>query len=176
MSNGKFGFFGVVLIFVTISLVFQMDFKKTVTFVFDSIDVDLEEMTNEALEEVMERAIDEKFNQGFYTYPAPTLVENTISEEKYSKLTKIIDLEKDDKATIIRGYENEDTIVVRYYLDLLEDDTVEDVIIKYQEKLINNGYEEKSLDYTNTKFYQKDKIEISFVNKWDCIILMVKGL
>ena len=176
MSNGKFGFFGVVLIFVTISLVFQMDFSKTVAFVFDSLDIDLEEMTNEAIGEVLDRAIDEEFNQGFYTYPSPTLVENKINEEKYSKLTKIIDLEKDDKAILIRGYEEDGTFVARYYLNLGEDETVEDINVKYQEKIINNGYEEKTLDYTNTKFYQNDKIEISFVNKWDCIILMVKGL
>jgi len=176
MSNGKFGFFGVVLIFITISLIFQMDFKTTVTYVFDSLDIDLEEMTNEAIDEILSKAEDEAFNQGFYTYPEPTTIENKVSEEKYSKLTKIIDLEKDEKAILIRGYEEEDYVIVRYYLNLKEDDSINGIIEKYKDKLINMGYSEIEENYTNTKFYQKDKIEISFVNKWDCIILMVKGL
>lgn len=176
MSNGKFGFFGIILVFVTISLVFQMDFSKTVNYVFDALDIDLEEMTNDAIEEVLNRAEEEAFNQGFYTYPEPTTIENKIEEKKYAKLIKIIDLEKDEQAILIRGYEDEEYAVVRYYINLKEQETIDDVIIKYQEKLINNGYREITEEHTSIKVYQKDDIEISFVNKWDCIILMVKGL
>ena len=176
MSDGKFGLLGVVLFFVTISLIFQMDFATQVEFVFDSLDIDIEEMSNEAIEEVLSRSEEETFNQGYYTYPQPTMVENKINKDKYEKLTKIIDLEKDKNAILIRGYDEDGYLVVRYYLNHQDDSNNDDVIAKYQSKLVNSGYEEVEENYTNIKFYKKDKIEVSFVNKWDCIILMVKGL
>lgn len=168
MNDLKFKLTGFVLIFITISLIFQVDFGTQVQYVFNKFEIDTGEMTENTIEKILGHSIDEIFNNGFYTYPLPITIENQISEEKYNKLLNIINLEKDYNAVIIRGYEEDGYITARYSLSTKE--TINDIISKYKEKLINSGYQEKD------NIYIKDHIEISFINKWDCITLIVKGL
>lgn len=170
MGDFKFKLTGVVLVFVTISLLFNMDFTTQVSFVFDKMDIDVEELTEKQMQKVLSHTIEENFPSGFYTYLQPTTIENKISTEKYDKLTNIINLEKDYSAIVIRAYEADEYVTARYYISLNGEETLDSIISDYQEKLINSGYEEKDGKYL------KDGIEISFLNKWDCITLIVKGL
>lgn len=170
MLDFRFKAMSALLIFVTISLIFKMDFNSQVEFVFDKMDIDIGEMTEESMEKVLSHAIEESFNMGYYTYPTPETIENKISEDKYRKLVNIIDLEKDYSAIIIRGYEADEYITARYYIDLNEEKELTDIVSEYSEKLVNSGYEEKDGKYI------KDGLEINFLTKWDCLTLIVKGL
>ena len=100
----------------------------------------------------------------------PETVENKISEEKYKRLINLINLEKDYNALIIRGYETEEYVTARYYIELNDELSLNQIVNKYQEVLLNAGYKLKDDTYI------KDDMEIQFLIKWDCITLIVKGL
>ena len=166
----KIKIMGVFLVFVTGSLLLGMDFKSQTTYVFGELGIDLEEIGSDGLENILSHLPTETFNLGYYTYPKPETIENKISEEKYEKLTNIIDLEKEEKAIVIRGYEVDDYITARYYIDLNDEKSLDDIVKSYQDKLTNSGYEEQEGEYI------KENISIKFLVKWDCITLIVKGL
>lgn len=161
---------GIILVFVTGSLLLGMDFKSQSSYVFGELGIDIEELGTDGIENILSHIPTESFNLGYYTYPTPETIENKISSEKYKKLSNIIDLEKEYQAIIIRGYEIEDYVTARYYINLEKEETLEDIVKACQDKLINAGYEEKEGEYI------KEDITIKFLIKWDCITLIVKGL
>lgn len=161
---------GVMLVFATGSLLLGMDFKSQSSYVFGELGIDLEEMGIEGMENILSHMPTESFNLGYYTYPIPETIENVISSEKYKKMTNIINLEKDHQAIIIRGYEVDNYVTARYYINLENDDSLDDIVKSYQDKLINSGYKEENEEYI------KEGISIRFLVKWDCITLIVKGL
>ena len=169
-NSWKLKLMGVVLVFVTISLVFKMDFKTQVEYVFGNFDVDIGEMSTKSVEKVINHSIEEAYNSYFQTYTNPETIENKISTEKYEKLLDVIDLEKDYRAILIRGYETDEYISARYYINLKENESLQTIKDTYSEKLINNGFKQDGDTYKN------DTIELKFVIKWDCLILIVKGL
>jgi len=168
--NGSLKLSCIVLVFVTASLIFNMDFVDQSKYVFDSLGIDIEKMSEDGVEKILKHSTEEILGPGFYTYPTPTTIENNISKDKYEKLINLIDLEKDYNAILVRGYENDEYITARYYIETSENKKLENIISTYQETLVNAGYKE------NKNIYEKDGIEIKFINKWDCITLVVKGL
>lgn len=170
MSDFKFKFTGIILIFITMSLFFKMDFKTQMNYAFTAFDIDVNELSEKTVEKIMGHSTEEMFNYGFYTYANPTTIENKIADKKYEKLVNIINLEKDYNAILIRGYEKDEYVTARYYIELNDDKTLNDIKGEYEEKLINAGYKEKD------DHYEKDGIEFQMMVKWDCITLIVKGL
>lgn len=170
MGDFKLKLLGIFMIFATVSLVFNMDFKSQMEYTFGALNIDVDKLAEEEIDKIMSHANSEIFNYGYQTYPKPETIENKISEEKYKRLTNIIDLEKDYNALIIRGYETEEYVTARYFVELKEDMTLSQIVNKYQETLLNAGYT------LENDCYVKDDIEIQFVVKWDCITLIVKGL
>ena len=170
MGDLKFKLIGLFMIFATVSLIFNMDFNSQMEYTFDALNIDVDKLAEDEIDKIMSHANSEIFNMGYHTYPEPQTIENKISEEKYTRLTNIIDLEKDYNALIIRGYETEEYVTARYYVEVNENVSLNGIVSKYQETLVNAGYELKE----NT--YVKDNIEIQFLIKWDCITLIVKGL
>lgn len=170
MIDFKFKIVGVLLIFMTVSLIFKMDLNSQIEYTFDTLDINVSELADKQIDKILSHVDTETFNLGYYTYPMPETIENKITSDKYQKLTNIIDLEKDYNALIIRGYEADEYVTARYYVEESVGTILEDIVSIYQEKLNNVGYEEKD------GLYSKDNIEISFLVKWDCITLIVKGL
>ena len=170
MGDFKFKLLSLFLIFVTVSLVFNIDFKSQIEYSFDALNINVDELAEKEVDKIMAHANTEIFNWGYQTYPKPETVENKISEEKYERLTNLINLEKDYNALIIRVYETEEYVTARYFVELNEELSLNQIVNKYQETLLNAGYTLKE----NT--YVKDEMEIQFVIKWDCITIIVKGL
>lgn len=170
MIDFKFKIVGVLLIFMTVSLIFKMDLNSQIEYTFDTLDINVSELADKQIDKILSHVDTEIFNLGYYTYPMPETIENKITSDKYQKLTNIIDLGKDYNALIIRGYEADEYVTARYYVEESVGISLEDIVSIYQEKLNNVGYEEKD------GLYSKDNIEISFLVKWDCITLIVKGL
>ena len=160
----------IVLILVLISLIIKMSFDGKSEFVFDGYGVKVNKVSDESIDKILDHTSNDKFDDGYYKFQEPTTIENSISKEKITKILNLIDIEKDYNATIIRGYEIDEFITIRYHIPNLENTSIEDIIDIYEEKLINSGYTQKK------DFYIKDNIKINFQNKWDCIILIVKGM
>lgn len=167
MGDLKFKFTGIILVLITISLIFQIDFKDQVTYVFDKFDIDIEELTQKSIEKVLSHATEEIFNNSFYTSNNKELIENEISEEKNKKLDELIQLSTTYNGILIRGYEVDDYIVARYYV---ENEAIDTVISEYKEKFMTDGFKEKDNKYI------KDNIEINIFSKWDCVTVVVKGI
>lgn len=170
MVDLKLKLVGVFLIFATVSLLFNMDFKSQVEYTFGALNIDVDKLAEKEVDKILSHANTEIFNWGYQTYPMPETVENKISEEKYKRLTNLINLEKDYNALIIRGYETEEYVTARYYIELNDELSLNQIVNKYQEVLLNAGYKLKDDTYI------KDDMEIQFLIKWDCITLIVKGL
>lgn len=160
----------IVLILILISLIIKMSFDGKSEFVFDGYGVKVNKISDESIDKILDHTSKDKFEEGYYQFQEPSTIENSISKEKMTKIQNLIDVEKDYNATIIRGYEIDDFITIRYHISNLENNSIEEIINMYEESLINSGYTQKN------DFYIKDNIEINFQNKWDCIILIVKGL
>ena len=160
----------IVLILILISLIIKMSFDGKSEFVFDGYGVKVNKISDESIDKILDHTSKDKFEEGYYQFQEPSTIENSIPKEKMTKIQNLIDIEKDYNATIIRGYEIDDFITIRYHISNLENNSIEEIINMYEESLINSGYTQKN------DFYIKDNIKINFQNKWDCIILIVKGL
>lgn len=160
----------IVLILILISLIIKMSFDGKSEFVFDGYGVKVNKISEESIDKILDYTSKDKFDDGYYQFQEPSTIENSISKEKMTKILNLIDIEKDYNATIVRGYEIDEFITIRYHIPSLENDSIENIIDTYEENLINSGYTQKN------DFYIKDNIEINFQNKWDCIILIIKGI
>jgi hypothetical protein len=160
----------IVLILIMISLIIKMSFDGKSEFVFDGYGVKVNKISDESIDKILDHTSKDKFEEGYYQFQEPSTIETSISKEKMTRILNLIDIEKDYNATIIRGYEIDEFITIRYHIPNVENNSIEDIINMYEEILINSGYTQEN------DFYIKDNIEINFQNKWDCIILILKGL
>ena len=76
MGDFKFKLLSLFLIFVTVSLVFNMDFKSQIEYSFDALNINVDELAEKEVDKIMAHANTEIFNLGYQTYPKPETVEN----------------------------------------------------------------------------------------------------
>ena len=168
--NKRIKVLSIVLVLITISLIIKMSFDGKSEFVFDGYGIKVNTISDNSVDKILTHSSNDKFDDGYYKFQEPTTIENSISKEKMDRILNLLDIEKNYNATIVRGYEIDDYITIRYHISSLENIEIKDIIDIYEENLINYGYTQKN------DLYIKDNIEINFQTKWDCIILIVKGI